>query len=43
MEIELRGITKRFGEVVANSDVNLTIRAGEVLGLLGKTAPASRL
>ncbi|MCO5162663.1 MAG: ABC transporter ATP-binding protein [Mesorhizobium sp.] len=36
MEIELRGITKRFGEVVANSDVNLSIRAGEVLGLLGE-------
>lgn len=36
MEVELRGITKRFGEVVANSDVNLTIRAGEILGLLGE-------
>jgi general nucleoside transport system ATP-binding protein len=36
LDIELRGITKRFGEVVANSNVNLTIRAGEILGLLGE-------
>jgi ABC-type uncharacterized transport system ATPase subunit len=36
LDIELRGITKRFGEVVANSSVNLTIRAGEILGLLGE-------
>lgn len=36
MDIELRGITKRFGSVVANENVNLTLRAGEVLGLLGE-------
>ncbi len=36
MDIELRGITKRFGPVTANEDVNLTIKAGEVLGLLGE-------
>ena len=36
MEIELKGITKRFGDVVANAQVNLSIRAGEVLGLLGE-------
>ena len=36
MEIELRGITKRFGSVVANSNVNLKIRPGEILGLLGE-------
>ncbi len=36
MEVELRGITKRFGPVVANEGVNLSVRGGEVLGLLGE-------
>ncbi|WP_212522799.1 ABC transporter ATP-binding protein [Actibacterium sp. MT2.3-13A] len=36
MNIELRGITKRFGSLVANRDVNMDIRAGQVLGLLGE-------
>ena len=34
--IELRGITKRFGSVVANRDVNLSVNSGEILSLLGE-------
>ena len=34
--IELRGITKRFGSVVANEDVSLTVRRGEILSVLGE-------
>jgi len=36
MNVELRGITKRFGSFTAVNNVNLQIRAGEVLGLLGE-------
>ena len=34
--IEMRNITKRFGKVVANNGVNLTLRKGEILSLLGE-------
>lgn len=34
--IELKGITKRFGQVVANDGINLEIRRGEILSLLGE-------
>jgi ABC-type sugar transport system ATPase subunit len=33
--LELQGVTKRFGPVVALRDVSLSLRAGEVLGLVG--------
>jgi simple sugar transport system ATP-binding protein len=36
MDLELRGITKRFPGVLANDDVNLIIRSGEILCLLGE-------
>ncbi len=34
--LEMKGVTKRFGSVVANSNVNLTVNKGEILALLGE-------
>ena len=34
--IELKGVTKHFGDVVANDNVNLTVRKGEILSILGE-------
>ena len=34
--IELKGITKTFGSVIANNNINLTARHGEILALLGE-------
>ncbi|MGW0521868.1 ABC transporter ATP-binding protein [Crossiella sp. NPDC003009] len=33
--LEIEGLTRRFGTVVVNDEVNLRIRPGEVVGLLG--------
>ena len=35
--IELRHITKRFGKVVANDAIDLTLERGEILALLGES------
>ncbi len=34
--IELRGISKNFGSVAANKNINLNLRRGEILALLGE-------
>ena len=34
--IEMRGITKTFGSVVANKNVNLNVKQGEILAILGE-------
>lgn len=34
--IELKGITKTFGSVVANRNVSLTVKKGEILAILGE-------
>jgi len=36
VQLELRGITKRFPGVIANDDVNLTVERGEIVALLGE-------
>jgi branched-chain amino acid transport system permease protein len=33
--LEVRGVTKRFGGLVAVSEMNLTVAAGEIVGLIG--------
>ena len=34
--VQMRGVTKTFGAVVANNKVDMDIRKGEILSLLGE-------
>jgi simple sugar transport system ATP-binding protein len=34
--LEMRGITKRFGDVIANDGIDLMLAPGDILGLLGE-------
>ncbi len=36
MSLELRGITKQFGSLVANDDINFKVESGEIHAILGE-------
>ncbi|MFY7820062.1 MAG: ABC transporter ATP-binding protein [Rhodoluna sp.] len=36
MKLELRGITKRFGDLIANDNINLVVEPGQIVSLLGE-------
>ncbi len=36
MKLELRNITKKFGDFAANEDISLTVNPGEIVALLGE-------
>jgi branched-chain amino acid transport system ATP-binding protein len=38
--MQVEGLAKRYGDQRALSDISFAVHAGEVLGLIGPTAPA---
>lgn len=41
--IEMRKITKKFGDFVANDHINLEVKKVKSMPFLGKTVPGNRL
>ena len=42
MSIELRGITKRFGALIANDSIDLKVARGEIHAILGENGAGNR-
>ena len=42
MKLELRNITKKFGNFAANEDISLTVDPGEIVALLGENVGPAR-
>ena len=40
--LRLKGLTKRFGPILANDDVTIELQKGEVLALLGENGAAKQ-
>ena len=40
--LELKGISKRFGKIVANNNINLDLKKGEILALLGENGSSGK-
>ena len=38
--LELRGLTRRYGDLVALDNLSFTVRGGQMFGFVGPTGPA---